>query len=65
MGQYEQAIQDFDESIRIDPTYAYAYSSRGMSRYYLGQYEQAIQHFDDKPEAFSPFNCSTYQLDTT
>jgi tetratricopeptide (TPR) repeat protein len=29
LGEYERAIRDFDEAIRLDPQYAVADSSRG------------------------------------
>ena len=30
LGQYERAIQDYDEAIRIDPLDAHAYYNRGF-----------------------------------
>ena len=36
LGQYEQAIQDFDEAIRLDPTYAGDYYNRGRAHQLLG-----------------------------
>ena len=45
LSQYGQAIQDFGEAIRLDPTVASTYYFRGLSHYNLDQYEQAIQDF--------------------
>ena len=53
-GQYERAIEAFDESIRIDPNYAWAYSNRGsayvelgIARFDTGQFKQAIKDYDE------------------
>src|SRR5215475_10165435 len=46
-GQYDRAIQDFDEAIRLKPNDAIAFYNRG--RAYAagkGQYDRAIQDFD-------------------
>ena len=47
IDQYEQAIQDFDEAIRLNPQDAHAYYSRGRAYVRLGQYEQGIQDYND------------------
>ena len=47
MGQYQRAIQDLDEAIRLDPQYAHAYFIRGTAYDRLGQTEQANQDFDE------------------
>ena len=44
--QYNQAIVDFDEAIRLDPEYANAYFNRGTAYNKLGQHERAILDFD-------------------
>ena len=46
-GQYQRAIEDWDEAIRLDPQYADAYYMRGEAYYDLGQYERAIQDYDE------------------
>ncbi|BDI16094.1 hypothetical protein ANSO36C_18960 [Nostoc cf. commune SO-36] len=40
-GNYEGAIQDFNQSIELDPQNALAYNRRGDAYYRLGDYEQA------------------------
>ena len=42
LEQYENAIADFDETIRLKPDYAKAYHSRGMVKDLLKRYESAI-----------------------
>lgn len=38
-GEYDQAIADFSEAIRLDPTMAMAYSNRGAVYLYKGDYD--------------------------
>ena len=45
-GQYDRAIQDFDQAISLDPNDAYAFNSRGNVYKDKGQYDRAIQDFD-------------------
>ncbi len=47
LGQYEMAIQDYDDAILIDPQNAGTYYNRGFTYYDLGQYERAIQDYDE------------------
>jgi tetratricopeptide (TPR) repeat protein len=46
MGQYEQAIKDYDESIRVDPNYAKPFNNRGVARQKKGEYDRALEDFD-------------------
>ena len=46
-GQFERAIQDLDEAIRLDSELAPVYFSRGTAYLDLGQPHQAIQDFDE------------------
>ena len=43
---FEQAIDEFDASLRIDPEYADAYASRGTAYFRLGEYAQALADYD-------------------
>ncbi|GAB4482210.1 MAG: hypothetical protein Kow00124_30890 [Anaerolineae bacterium] len=44
-GRYGQAINAFDEAIRINPQNAAAYYNRGQAQYDLGNYEAALADF--------------------
>jgi tetratricopeptide (TPR) repeat protein len=46
LQQYEQAIADYDEAIRLEPEAA-TYHSRGLAKLHLQQYEQAIADYDE------------------
>ena len=41
LGQYERAIQDYDEAIRLDPQYTNAYYNRGDTYQAMGKSEEA------------------------
>jgi tetratricopeptide (TPR) repeat protein len=43
----QQALQDADEAIRLNPQDAEAYYDRGVAYTNLGQYERAIQDADE------------------
>ena len=47
LGQYERAIQSYNEVIRLDSENAKTYNKRGVVRANLGQYERAIQSYDE------------------
>ena len=46
MGQSEQAIKDYDKSIRVDPNYANPFNNRGVARQKKGEYDRAIEDFN-------------------
>jgi len=46
IGKTAQAIEDFDQALRLDPGLALAYNSRGSVYYDLGDYGRAIENFD-------------------
>ena len=46
IGNFEQALREFNEAIRLDPRHARAYSHRGRTYYNLGQHQRAAQDFD-------------------
>ena len=43
LGQFQRAIQDFDEALRLDPQYAQAYGIRALAYTYLGEDLEAQQ----------------------
>ncbi|MDR1326259.1 MAG: tetratricopeptide repeat protein [Treponema sp.] len=46
MGNYDQAIDDYNQTIRVEPNYAAAYNNRGRSYYAKGDYDKAIADFN-------------------
>jgi tetratricopeptide (TPR) repeat protein len=42
LGQYDLAIKDCEQSIRLDPHYARAYSRLGLAYFEKGEYQTAI-----------------------
>lgn len=45
LGKHEAAIEDFNESIRINPKKGLYYQDRGLSKQALGQHEAAEADF--------------------
>ncbi|MBI3706447.1 MAG: tetratricopeptide repeat protein, partial [Proteobacteria bacterium] len=45
-GEFGRAIEDYDQAILIDPTFAYAYNGRGNAYRAQSQYDRAIEDFD-------------------
>src|SRR5262245_34891774 len=45
-SEYQRAIQDYDEAIRLDPDSALAYNNRGSAFQHMGNYDRAIQDYD-------------------
>ena len=59
-GQWDKAIADFSEAIRLKPDFATAFNSRGNSYYGKGHFDRAIENYDkaielspDLAEAFT------------
>ena len=46
MGEYEDAIKNFDKAIEFNNQDADAYRNRGIAKYNLGKYEYSIKDFD-------------------
>src|SRR3954464_12909195 len=44
--EYDQAIADFDQVIRLNPKFAEAYFSRGNARHRKGDHDQAIADYN-------------------
>lgn len=45
-GQYDLAIQDYDQAIPADPQFSNAFSGRGDAYQAKGQYDRAVQDYD-------------------
>jgi tetratricopeptide (TPR) repeat protein len=45
-GQFDDAIQQLDEAIRLDATLALAYNARGFAHYRLKHYPEALADFN-------------------
>jgi tetratricopeptide (TPR) repeat protein len=45
LGNYQQAIKDFNKSIELEPDNAEAYHNRGVAYSMIGNYQQAIADF--------------------
>ena len=46
-GDYDLAIQDFDQAIRLKPTDVQAFNNRGVSKFCLAHYEDAQKDFTE------------------
>jgi tetratricopeptide (TPR) repeat protein len=59
-GDYDQAITDFNQAIKLRPDFAAAYSGRGVSYSYKGDYDQAITDFNQaiklRPDFAAAYN---------
>lgn len=45
LGKYQQAIDDYNKAIQLDPLFAKAYVNRGIAYSYLRRYQKALQDF--------------------
>jgi tetratricopeptide (TPR) repeat protein len=46
-GQYDRAIRDYDEAIRLIPNDAKLFNNRGAAYFSKGQFDRAIQDYDE------------------
>ena len=46
LGDYENAIADYDIAIRLNPDYADAYNNRGNAKHKIGQHNPSIADYD-------------------
>jgi tetratricopeptide (TPR) repeat protein len=46
-GRMEEAIEQYNEAIRLKPYYTYSYNVRGIAFSDLGQYQRAIEDFNE------------------
>jgi tetratricopeptide (TPR) repeat protein len=59
LGQYEEAMKDFNKAIDLDPQEAYAYNNRGIVYRKLGQFEAAFEDYNKTIE-LDPQYADTY-----
>jgi tetratricopeptide (TPR) repeat protein len=45
-GEYDRAIEDFDQVIRLNPDYLWAYLKRAAAYNAKGDYDRAIRDYD-------------------
>ena len=46
-GEYDRAIRDYDQSIKIDPKNAKSFNNRGVAYQKKGEHDRAIEDFDE------------------
>src|SRR5262249_43989414 len=46
-GDYARAIENYDESIKLNPGYARAFNNRGVVYLKKGEYDRAMKDFDE------------------
>src|SRR5262245_36471397 len=46
-GEYDRAVQDYGESIKLNPNYARAFNNRGVAYQKKGAHDLAIKDFDE------------------
>ena len=46
-GEYDRAIKDFDESIKLNPDYGNAFANRAATYQIKGEYERAARDYDE------------------
>ncbi|PKN18041.1 MAG: hypothetical protein CVU71_10985 [Deltaproteobacteria bacterium HGW-Deltaproteobacteria-6] len=59
LGNYKQAVADFDKAIVLNPRNAAAFYNRGLTHHKLGNYKQAVVDFDKAIE-LNPHNAVFY-----
>ncbi len=47
LGKYDEAIEAYDEAIRLNPNYAKAWFNKGLSLDDLGKYDEAAKAYDE------------------
>jgi tetratricopeptide (TPR) repeat protein len=46
LGRYQEAIQSYENGLKIDPNYDVTLNNKGLALYRLGKYQEAINCFD-------------------
>jgi tetratricopeptide (TPR) repeat protein len=58
-GDYDRAVLDYDESIKLNSDYARAFNNRGVAYQKKGEYDRAIKDFDEAIR-LNPDNASAF-----
>src|SRR5262252_1863543 len=45
-GEYDHAVQDYDQSIKLNPNYAHAFANRAQIYLSKGEYDRAARDYD-------------------
>jgi len=46
LNRYDEAIEDYNKAIELDPNIAMGYNNRGLIYYYLNRYDEAIEDYN-------------------
>jgi tetratricopeptide (TPR) repeat protein len=64
LGQWKEAISDFNKTLEVDPDYARAYHLRGLAWEAEGDDEKALQDFGKAIEKSSDYGAAYYSRAT-
>ena len=68
-GDYDRAIEDYNQAIKLNPKDAKTYNNRGRAHYYKGDYDRAIEDYNQaiklNPEYVIAYNNRGRALPTT
>ena len=62
LDEFQNAINEFDKYISINPEYYNSWYFRGSCKYALGQYEEAIKDFDKTLKLVDPEDYDSLHL---
>ena len=62
IGKYQQAIESYNQAIRMIPDFAAAHYNLGIIYFNLGNYQQAVKNFSQAVRAAPDFTAAYYNL---